>query len=83
MKTTQEVVEFFSGRKGFPLKDKDAQFACSYLDEKVLNSMEIVEMVMHFEDRFGIRFSPKDMQSVEFRTVGGLIGVIDKLIGEK
>jgi acyl carrier protein len=40
-------------------------------------------MVVGFEKIFGIRFSPENMQSLEFRTIGGLIGIIDNLRKEQ
>jgi acyl carrier protein len=41
--------------------------------------MGIVEMVSELEEAFGIRFDADDMQSEEFQTARGLIGIIDRL----
>jgi acyl carrier protein len=41
--------------------------------------MGIIEMITYFEDTLGIRFSPEDLMSQEFQTVGGLITLIEKI----
>ena len=79
MNVTQIVLEFFDSRGGLPGTCQDEKLACAYLDAKIVDSMGIIDMVSHFEDTFGIRFDADDLQSQEFQTVGGLIGVIEKL----
>lgn len=79
MNVTQSVLEFFDSRGGLPGTSQDEKLACAYLDAKIVDSMGIIDMVSHFEDTFGIRFDADDLQSQEFQTVGGLIGVIEKL----
>lgn len=71
------VTGFFTGR-GIELPaDETARASYEYLDTGVLDSMGIVAMVMEMEQRFGIRFAAEDMQSVDFRTIGGLISLIE------
>ncbi|MFN0075075.1 MAG: acyl carrier protein [Prosthecobacter sp.] len=79
MNVTQIVLEFFDSRGGLPGASQDEKLACAYLDAKIVDSMGIIDMVSHFEDIFDIRFDADDLQSQEFQTVGGLIGVIEKL----
>ncbi len=79
MNVPQIVLEFFESRGGLPGSSQDEKLACAYLDAKIVDSMGIIDMVSHFEDTFGIRFDADDLQSQEFQTVGGLIGVIEKL----
>ncbi|MCG3778465.1 MAG: hypothetical protein JW388_1186 [Nitrospira sp.] len=79
MNVTQIVLEFFETRGGLPGTTQDEKLACAYLDAKIVDSMGIIDMVSHFEDTCGIRFDADDLQSQEFQTVSGLIGVIEKL----
>jgi acyl carrier protein len=72
------VLTFLSSKNHIPGDTEAEELACDYLAAGVLDSMGIVEMVTEFEDIFGIRFSPEDMQSDEFRTVGGLIGIVER-----
>lgn len=79
MDTTQTVLEFFDKRGGLPGETLEQKLACHFLDAKVIDSMGIVEMVSELEEAFGIRFDADDMQSEEFQTARGLIGIIDRL----
>lgn len=77
----QQVLAFFEQR-GIALGDtREEQLGREYLDEGLLDSMGIVAMVLDFEREFGISFAPEDMQSVEFRTVGGLVQLIAQRVG--
>jgi acyl carrier protein len=79
MNTKEIVLRFFDEKGGMPGKDLQEKLGCHYLDIKIIDSMGIIEMVCHFEEKFKVRFSPEDLQSEEFQTVGGLIQTIEKL----
>ena len=83
MDTKETVLSFLSSKNDIPGETESDQLACEYLDQGILDSMGIIEMVVDFEKKFGIRFSPENMQSLEFRTIGGLIGIIDNLRKEQ
>ena len=76
------VLTYFNSLKTLPGDNEEDWLACEYLEEGVVDSMGIVEMVAELESTFKIRFSAEDMQSDEFRTVGGLIGLIECLSTE-
>ena len=75
----EAVLAFIAERAELPGETESERLSVEYLDDGLLNSMAVVELVVGLEDRFGIRFEPEDMQSVEFRTVGGLIEVVSRL----
>ena len=79
MNVQQTVLEFFSQKGGLPGSTTEEQLTCAYLDAKIIDSMGIIEMVTHFEDAFGIRFSAEDLQSQEFQTVGGVVALIERI----
>jgi acyl carrier protein len=74
-----QVLAFFATRDANLGSLHDEKLACEYLDQGVLDSMGIVAMVLEFEQQFGISFGPEEMQSVDFRTVGGLVTLIERL----
>lgn len=80
-----EVLRYFSERAQAPLPGQTEveRLGCAYLDQGVVDSMGLVEMIADFEGRFDIRFSSEDVQGYEFQTPGGLIGLIEKRLAEK
>ena len=80
MTAEQTVLKFFSEHALKPLPDNREQImSCSYLDEGIIDSLGLVTMVTLLEDEQGIQFSPDDMQSYEFQTIGGLVGIVERL----
>ena len=79
MEVTQSVLDFFASRGGLPGETMEEKLSCAYLDSKVIDSMGIIDMVLHFEQLCNIQFAADDLQSPEFQTVGGLIKVIERL----
>lgn len=79
----EKVLDFLRSKGEIPGQTEEEHLACAYLDERVIDSMGIVEMVMTFEEEFAIHFEPQHMQLPEFRTIGGLIALIEQIMGEK
>jgi acyl carrier protein len=79
MNVTDSVMAFFDARGGLPGTSREDQLRCAYLDEHVLDSMGIIEMVSQFEETFGVRFEADHLQSLQFQTVGGLVQIIEQL----
>ena len=72
------VFAFFEARGPIPGTSEAEQGSFDYVDGVVLDSFGIVEMVTELETQFGIAFSPEDLQSPEFRTIGGLIAMVER-----
>lgn len=51
----------------------------NYIEAGVLDSMGIVQMVMAFEQTFGIHFEAEHFQDPKFATVSGLVTLIEQL----
>jgi acyl carrier protein len=79
----EKVLAFLRSKGEIPGQTEEEQLAFEYIDNKLIDSLGIVIMVLTFEEEFGIFFEPEDMQSMEFRTIGGLISLIERLIKEK
>jgi acyl carrier protein len=76
MISPEAVVEFF--RKLLPIPGATLQEQLGYEYLTALDSMGVVQMVTDIEATFGIEFSPEDMQSNEFRTVGGVLAILQR-----
>jgi acyl carrier protein len=79
MKHEQLVRDFFARNGGSPLPDGKEGLDVHYLDIGLIDSFGIIAMISDFESELGITFTAEDMQSYEFQTVGGLIGILDRL----
>jgi acyl carrier protein len=84
MNSRDVVLDFFSrnAKTALPERHEDA-LACHYLDAGLIDSLGIVLMVSELEDKLGVALSSEDMQSYEFQTVGGLIGIFERLTAKK
>jgi acyl carrier protein len=79
MKHEQLVRDFFTQHAKSPLPDGKEGLDVHYLDVGLIDSFGIVTMIADFESELGIAFTAEDMQSYEFQTVAGLIGILDRL----
>lgn len=75
-----DVLEIMSARGGIPGATEEERLDYWFLDQGLVDSMGFVELVLELEERFGIRFEPEDMQAQDFRTVGGVIQTIERLV---
>ena len=76
---TQTVLDCMQRRQTLPGASLEEKLACAYLDEGLLDSMQVVEMIVHLERTLDLKFQPQDLQSEEFRTVGGVISTLRRL----
>ena len=78
----EAVLEFFNCRGGIPGGTEDEKLACRYLDVGLLDSLGLVDMILEIEEKCGFRFEAEQMQSPEFRTIGGVIEISQNLVWE-
>jgi acyl carrier protein len=79
MKHEQIVRDFFEQYSKSPLPDGQEGLEVHYLDAGLIDSFGIVTMISDFESALGIAFTAEDMQSREFETIGGLVGILDRI----
>ena len=79
----KEILEFFKSNGDFSEKLEADIANYNYLEMGLIDSMELVEMIVLFEDRFKIKFSTENLQADELRCIGGLIKLVNKLSNEK
>ena len=49
-----------------------------YLDAGHVDSLNIMQFILEIEESFGISLSAEDTQSDEFRTIGGIITLVER-----
>jgi acyl carrier protein len=76
------VLAYFANKKTLT-GSEDEQLRIRYLNEAIIDSMGIIDLITHFEDQYQIRFEADDLQSEEFQTIGGLVHIIERLSDEK
>jgi len=54
----------------------------NYIDSGYVDSMGIIKFVLNIEAEFEIELTESDMESPEFKTIGGLVNIIRKKITE-
>jgi len=79
MDIKKEVITFLEKQNPIPGSSEQEKLDCYYLDSGVIDSLTIITLITEFEEKFQIRFESDDLQSQEFQTVGGLIGIIERL----
>jgi acyl carrier protein len=52
-----------------------------FVEEAGLDSFDVMEMVIHMEGRFGVRFRTEDFADPGFVTLGGLAAIIQARLG--
>ena len=63
--------------------DQEKRNYC-YLDAGHVDSINMIQFILQIEERFGISLTPEDTMSDQFRTVNGLIQIVeDKLKAER
>ena len=72
------VVGYLREHGRLPALEESELAGFAYLDEGALDSFGIVDMVMKLESELDVRLSPEDMQSDEFRTIGGLVALLTR-----
>ena len=81
---TNEIFNFIISlleRHGpIPVESDNERMAYRYLDVAHIDSFGLNEFVMEIEDQFNVVLSPQDTQSEEFRSVSGLVELLENRI---
>ncbi|MBF0547086.1 MAG: hypothetical protein HQM08_21775 [Candidatus Riflebacteria bacterium] len=73
------IIRYFKGKKLPKLKNETEILEYKYLENGLIDSMGIVDLINSMENRFSIVFSIQNMQDPEFGKVGGLISMVERL----
>ena len=77
-KIYDEIVSLLEKRG--PVQGNSDQEICNYryLDAGHVDSLNIMQFILEIEESFGISLSAEDTQSDEFRTIGGVITLVER-----
>lgn len=78
MEVEKFVVAYFEKSGQVPGSTLADKLKVSYIDAHLVDSMQVVQMINHFEEHFGIAFSFEDMQDPSFTTIGGITSIIKR-----
>ncbi len=73
MTTEEKVIGIVSEQLGVP--KEEVSRASSFVDDLKADSLDVVELVMEFEDEFGIQIPDEDYDKI--KTVGDAIDYIE------
>lgn len=79
---TDSITQFVIGlieKKGKLPQNEDI-LAFNYIDSGYVDSIGIIKFVVEIEAKYEIEITEADIESNEFRTIGGLISIINKKI---
>ena len=74
------LIRLLEKKKNIPKEIKKDIDSFRYLEHGQIDSLELISFVISIEKKFSIKFTTKDLSSKEFRTVIGLLKLIEKKI---
>lgn len=74
------IVKYISKKGKLPKDINMDEF--NYIDTGYIDSMGLLKFVVELEQEFDIEISDDDIMLPEFKTIGGLVGMIEKKIGK-
>jgi len=55
----------------------------NYIDSGYVDSMRLIKFMLIIEAEFDIELTESDMETPEFKTIGGLVGIIKNKVDKK
>jgi acyl carrier protein len=78
MDIQKKVIEHFSQMNLPSLSSQKELLSYDYIKSGLLDSVQVIDLIGFLEDTFTIRLTDDDLQSERFRTIGGLIEIVEK-----
>lgn len=70
------IVKTIEKKSRLPANQDIDQF--NYIDSGHIDSIGVIKFILDLENEFGIDIAAEDMESEEFRTIGGLASLIER-----
>lgn len=71
------VLKYFAKIGEIPGKSEAEKLTYDYVSSQMIDSLGIINLITEAESQLNIQFSSDDLESPEFKTIGGLIKIID------
>ncbi len=81
--TRDEMVSILVGylERKKPIHDLDAVQELDYMQAGYVDSLGFMKFLLYVEEQFGVEFEDDEIASGAFRTISGLVGLIEKKRG--
>ena len=76
----EKVLNFFQ-QKGINVEGIPYIEEVRYLDQGWLDSFDLIDFLTYLEQEFDVELPPEDLQTDDFRSIGGVVNTILKLKG--
>ena len=76
-----KVLGYFAEHADFQKMTEAQRLSFFYLDSGMIDSLGIIEFVTYLEETFDVQLTAEDMQTAEFRTLGGIVELIKAVKG--
>ena len=78
-----KIVFLLEKRGPLPCENDQEKKKYRYLDEGHVDSINMIQFILEIEEQFGIELTPEDTASEKFRTVDGLIQIVENKLNAK
>lgn len=65
-------------QKKYSINQTEDMESFNYVESGYIDSMGIVQFIVALEDEFSIEFTDEDLNTPEFKTIGGVIQIIEE-----
>ena len=69
-------------QKKYEIKNTEDIENFNYVESGYIDSMGIIQFIVAIEDEFSIEFTDEELSEPEFKTVGGVVRMIEKKLGQ-
>ncbi|MBN1902440.1 hypothetical protein JW926_14030 [Candidatus Sumerlaeota bacterium] len=78
------IIRFFESKKnGIPGATEKDKLMVDYFSAGLLDSLDVVNLVVSIEQNFKITLGPREMQDRRFCAIGGLAEIVSDLMNNK
>lgn len=79
MAVKEFILNYLEEIKEVPGETVEQKYAYNFVDEGLIDSFGILQLIMTVEKEFDFRFGPEHLQAEEIRTIEGMAEVIEGL----
>lgn len=76
----QFVLDFFSAISPIPGETETERLACDYIQTGLLDSFGMFSLILEIEEKFSITLEGSDLENPKFKTISGLIQILEDKI---
>lgn len=74
----KKILKIVEKSKKIPEKKFEKKLDYWFIDEGIVDSINLIRFILEIENKFKIKLTSKDTQSDNFRTINGITKIINK-----